>query len=61
VQQQIDSYNQQIEKLATEKYPESELLRQPWGVGAITSVSYLLTIEDKNRLRRAGMWAAIWD
>jgi len=30
VQQQIDSYNQQIEKLATEKYPESELLRQPW-------------------------------
>jgi len=39
--------NQQIEKLATEKYPESELLRQPWGVGAITSVSYRFTIEDK--------------
>jgi len=53
VQQQIDSYNQQIEKLATEKYPESELLRQPWGVGAITSVSYLLTIEDKNRFEKS--------
>ena len=53
VQQQIDSYEEQIEKLATEKYAESELLRQPWGVGPITSVSYLLTIEDKNRFEKS--------
>src|ERR1043166_6452852 len=38
VQQQIDSYDQQIVKLATEKYPET--LRQPWGVGTITSLGY---------------------
>ena len=53
VQQQIDSYEQQIEKLATEKYPETELLRQPWGVGTITSLSYLLTIEDKHRFEKS--------
>jgi transposase len=53
VQQQIDAYEQQVEKLATEKYPETALLRQPWGVGAITSVSYMLTIEDKNRFEKS--------
>jgi transposase len=53
VQQQIERYDEQIEKLATEKYPESKLLRQPWGVGLITSVSYVLTLEDKNRFEKS--------
>ena len=53
VQKQIDEYDQRVEKLAKEKYPETTVLRQIWGVGEITSVSYVLTIEDKGRFERS--------
>ena len=53
VQKQIDEYDQRVEKLAKEKYPETTVLRQIWGVGEITSVSYVLTIEDKGRFEKS--------
>jgi transposase len=53
VQKQIEEYDQRVEKLAKEKYPETTVLRQIWGVGEITSVSYVLTIEDKGRFEKS--------
>ncbi len=53
VQKQIDIYEQRIKKLATEKYVETNQLRQPWGVGEITSLCYVLTIEDKTRFEKS--------
>jgi len=53
VQKEIEEYDQQVEKLAKEKYPETAVLQQIWGVGAITSVSYVLTIDDKGRFEKS--------
>jgi transposase len=49
----IKAYDQRIEKLATEKYPHTELLRQVKGVGALTSLAYVLTLEDPTRFSKS--------
>jgi len=53
VQKKIEEYDERVKKLATEKYPETKVLRQVWGVGEITSVSFVLTIEDKERFGKS--------
>lgn len=53
VQKKIEEYDERVKKLATEKYPETNVLRQIWGVGEITSVSFVLTIEDKERFGKS--------
>jgi transposase len=45
----IDRYDRQIEQLAREQYPEAQAVRQPNGVGPITSLSFVLTLEDPQR------------
>ena len=50
---QIRRYEQEIEKLCEEKYPETAGLRQIKGVGALTSLAYILVIEDPHRLSRS--------
>ena len=50
---QIKEFDVQIARLADEKYPETELLRQVAGVGPITALTYLLTIEDPYRFKRS--------
>jgi transposase len=45
----IQEYDERIEKLAPEKYAHTELLRQVKGVGALTSLAYVLTLEDPQR------------
>jgi transposase len=47
----IRRYDQLIERLASERYPETVLLRQVSGVGAVTALSYVLTVEDPERFR----------
>jgi len=47
--EQIRSYDQKIEQLAKERYPETALLRQVAGVGALTALTYVLTLEDPAR------------
>jgi len=47
---QLDSH---IEKLCAEAYPETKTLRQIAGVGPITALSYLLTLEDPNRFLKS--------
>jgi transposase len=45
----IAAYDQRIETLAAKKYPHTELLRQVKGVGPLTSLAYVLTLEDPKR------------
>ena len=49
----ITAYDRQIEEMAKERYPETELLRQVGGVGAITATTFVLTVEDPARFPRA--------
>jgi transposase len=49
----IRELDRQIEQLAKVRYPETALLRQVGGVGVITSLDYVLTIEDPNRFARS--------
>ena len=50
---EIAEYDTRIESLADEKYPESRLLTQVFGVGKLTAIAYLLTIENRDRFRRS--------
>jgi transposase len=47
----IRRYDQLIERLASKRYPETDLLRQVSGVGPVTALSYVLTVEDPTRFR----------
>jgi transposase len=45
----ISGYDEKIEKLASEKYGHTALLRQVKGVGPITALAYVLTLENPGR------------
>jgi transposase len=47
--EKIRAFDKKVEKLAEEKYPESALLQQVGGVGALTALAFLLTIGDHKR------------
>jgi transposase len=47
--QEVRRYDQRIEALASKRYPETELLRQVSGVGPVTALSYVLTLEEPGR------------
>lgn len=49
----IRQYDRHIEQLCAEAYPETMTLRQISGVGPITALSYILTIEEPNRFRKS--------
>jgi transposase len=49
----IVGYDQEIERLACERYPAAAGLRQVNGVGPITSLAFVLTLEDPRRFRRS--------
>jgi transposase len=49
----IREMDRAIEQLCRERYPETELLRQVPGVGAVTALYYMLTIEDPRRFARS--------
>ena len=48
---QIRALDGEIERLATERYPECALLTQVPGVGTLTALVFLLTLEDPERFR----------
>jgi transposase len=50
---QIYAYDRQIEKLCVESYPETSLMRPVSGVGPLTSLTYVLTLEDPRRFRKS--------
>jgi len=47
--ERVRQYDQEIERLITERYPEALGLQQVKGVGPITSLAYVLTLEDPGR------------
>src|SRR6476619_2871680 len=51
--EQIREYNQRIEKLAQESYPQVALRRQITGVGTLIALTFLLTLEDPHRFRKS--------
>ena len=51
--EQIREYNERIEKLAQESYPQVALLRQIKGVGTLIALTFLLTLEDPHRFRKS--------
>ncbi len=51
--QQIRAYDRQIVSLCQEQYPEVELLQPVAGVGALTSLAYVLTLEDPQRFKKS--------
>ena len=49
INEQIRAYDDTIERLGREHFPESLLVRQVHGVGPITALAYVLVVEDPNR------------
>jgi len=49
----IRRLDREIEVLGSERYPETQQLRQIHGVGALTSLAYVLTLEDPNRFAKS--------
>jgi transposase len=50
---QIRKMEADIEQLANQSYPETAQLKQVSGVGPITALTYMLTIEDPGRFRKS--------
>ncbi|HYW36581.1 MAG TPA: IS110 family transposase [Terriglobales bacterium] len=53
VSERIREYDEQIESIAKSRYPETELLQQVHGVGTLTALTYVLTVDDPYRFRRS--------
>jgi transposase len=51
--EQIKGLEADIEAVSRTRYPETALLRQVPGVGPLTALSFVLTIEDPHRFRRS--------
>ena len=51
--ERIHEYERQLETLCEEHYPETELLRQVEGVGSLTALTFVLTIEDPYRFEKS--------
>jgi transposase len=53
VSERIRAYDEQIENIAKSRYPETALLQQVHGVGTLTALTYVLTVDDPHRFRRS--------
>ena len=49
----IDEYDKQVSALARKKYPETEVLQQVKGVGELTALTYVLTLEKPERFAKS--------
>jgi len=54
----IRGYDLLIKEAATKKYPETERLRQVGGVGPLTALAYVLTLEEPERFAKSRMAGA---
>jgi transposase len=57
LEQEIKAYDQLLERMA-KKYPDVEIIAQPKGVGTLTALVFLLTLEDKTRFEKSRMVGA---
>jgi transposase len=51
--QRIRDYDRQLETISKEHYPETELLRQVEGIGTLTALTFVLTLEDPYRFEKS--------
>jgi transposase len=51
--QGICQYNERIEALAQQSYPQVTLLKQIKGVGTLIALTFLLTLEDPHRFGKS--------
>jgi transposase len=51
--EKIHECDGKIEQIARREYPETELLRQVSGVGTLIALTFLLTLEDRERFQRS--------
>jgi transposase len=50
---QIQAYERQIQQIADTQFPETQSLRTVPGVGALTALTFVLTLEDPNRFYKS--------
>ena len=51
--ERIRDYDRQLEAISEETYPETGLLRQVEGVGPLTALTFVLTLEDPYRFEKS--------
>jgi len=51
--ERIGGYDRKLEAISGEHYPETELLRQVAGIGPLTALAFVLTIEDPHRFEES--------
>jgi len=51
--EKIQALDVKIEQIARTKYPETELLRQVSGVGTLIALTFVLTVEDRERFQKS--------
>jgi transposase len=51
--ERIREYERQLETICQEHYPETELLRQVEGIGPLTALTFVLTLEDPYRFEKS--------
>jgi transposase len=51
--ERIKDYERKLEALAEEHHPETGLLRQVRGVGPLTALAFVLTLEDPKRFEKS--------
>jgi transposase len=51
--ERIRQYDRKLEEISKKHYPETELLRQVEGVGALTALTFVLTLEDPYRFAKS--------
>jgi transposase len=51
--ERIREYDRKLERISKERYPETGLLRQVEGIGPLTALTFVLTLEDPHRFERS--------
>src|SRR6516225_4367121 len=51
--EKIKDRDQKIEQIAREDYPETTLMQQVGGVGALIALTFVLTVENKDRFQKS--------
>jgi transposase len=51
--ERIREYDRKLEAVSQERYPETEFLRQVEGIGPLTALCFVLTLEDPHRFEQS--------
>ena len=51
--ERIRDYDRQLETVSEEHYPQTQLLRQVEGIGPLTALTFVLTLEDPHRFEKS--------